>query len=91
MSNQADVCMLTTEAVIDHCGKSSQMGPNVATSLKNLEAVKTKQLITRPTKPTKAQVEADPSSLTECELNCDDCEEERKQVNKENEHLALGL
>ena len=44
VSNQADVCALTTEAVIDHCGESSQMGPNVATSLKNLEAVKTEQL-----------------------------------------------
>ena len=34
VSNQADAHVLTTEAVIDCCGESSQMGPNVAASLK---------------------------------------------------------
>ena len=67
------------------------MGPNVATSLKNLEAVKMEQLTTRPTKPTKAQAEADPTALAECELDHDDCKEERKQAIKENKQLTLGL
>ena len=63
MLNQVDVCTLTTEAAIDHCGKSKEMGPNVATSLQNLELVETKQKLTRPTKPTKAQQDEDPTPL----------------------------
>ena len=67
------------------------MGPNVATSLQNLEAVETKQQTKRPTKPSKEDSDEDPSSLVECQLNYDDHREERKQANKKKEHLEMGL
>ena len=72
MSNQADVCMLTAEAVMDHCGKSSQMGPNVATSLQNLEMLETKQKLSRPNKPTKEECNEDPALLTNYQFSHND-------------------
>ena len=70
--NQADVCVLTTEAITDHCGESSQMGPNVATSLQNLEMVATEQKMSRPERPTKEKNGAEPALLTECQFSYDD-------------------
>ena len=90
-SNQADVHILTTEAIIDYCGKSSQMGPNVATSSQNLEMVATEQKMSRPERLTKEQIDEEPASLTEHQFSHDDYREERKQVNKKKEHLEMGL
>ena len=91
MSNQADVHILTAEAIADCCGESSQMGPNVATSLQNLEMVATEQKMSRPERPTKEEIGAEPALTTECQFSHDDCREERKQVNKKKEHLEMGL
>ena len=72
MSNQADVCTLTAESVTDHCGESSQMGPNVATSSQNLEMVEMKQKLSRPNRPTKEEIDREPALLTECQFSHDD-------------------